>query len=287
MVGSFHGRPSIADFCLTNFANHPKARVPSLHNNKQKRCSPRQPTNKSLNQTKNHEKRWQVLRSAVKEGVGNSFLHLSHIIALVLPDTKAKAVKANKTEAKKTSTKKGKGNKEDVIAVIRDYLYEMYDANVREVTEDQLLLITGYARGDSKGFRIPVKILIHELKHVEKKDRKIFKLTAEGVRFMEANGGSSGSAKAVSNEEHHDKLKEKIGKLDSKAPMNKLDAIWQVLVDGKSHEQEELLESAGYKRPDSKGYAVIMKWLRKLELVTKEGTTYQFTDKVFPFGSPK
>jgi len=202
--------------------------------------------------------------------------------------TKGKAVKANKTTAKKTTKNAAAntGNDKDVVVVIRDYLYEMYDAKLKEVSEDQLLLVTGYACADSKGFRIPVKTLVHELKHAAK-DKKIFSLTAEGVRFMEANGGSSGSAKAVSNEDHHDKLKEKIHKLDSRAPMNKLDAIWQVLLDGKSHEQDELLESAGYKRPDSKGYAMIMKWLRKLELVTKEGTAFQFTNKVFPFGPPK
>ena len=71
----------------------------------------------------------------------------------------------------------------------------------------------------------------------------------------------------------------------AKAPTKAVESIWNVMLDGQGHAQEELLTAAGYQRADSTGYREVMKWFKKLELVEKQGKLFHFTDKVYRYGS--
>jgi hypothetical protein len=159
----------------------------------------------------------------------------------------------------------------------------MREEGISQVDEQEVLSKTGYARTDSTGYRKIMKELIKELSHVEKSKGKL-ELTDQGVKYIEDNGGPKIKVKAANNEEHQEQLKEKVLK-NAKTPEKALLAIWGILVDGKPHTREELLEAAGYARPDSTGYREIMKWFKKFELVEKEGKDFIFTDKVYRYGS--
>ena len=159
----------------------------------------------------------------------------------------------------------------------------MHRHGIDEVAESDVLLKTGYARTDSTGYRKAMTKLTKELHHVNRAGGKLG-LTEEGHRYIQENGLSVEVAPAT-NKEHQEQLKETILK-NPKAPAKALNAIWEVMIDGKWHTREELLEAAGYKRPDSTGYREVMKWLGKLELLEKDGTaTFKFTDKVYRHGS--
>jgi hypothetical protein len=73
---------------------------------------------------------------------------------------------------------------------------------------------------------------------------------------------------------------------ENKIPAVALDKVWSILSDGNGHSQEELVEAAGYKRPDSAGYKTINKWFNRLRLTEKKCGLIYFTDKVFPEGRP-
>ena len=109
-------------------------------------------------------------------------------------------------------------------------------------------------------------------------------LTEQGLEFIDQNGGVQMKITPPTMEENQEKLKQSI--LDNaKAPAHAVDAVWDLLMDGQGHEATELLEVAGYKRPDSTGYRELVKWLKKLELVEKQGKSFSFTDKVYRYGS--
>ena len=74
-------------------------------------------------------------------------------------------------------------------------------------------------------------------------------------------------------------------KKNAKAPEKAIDAIWNTLRDGKAHTAQDLYTAAGYQRKESTGYRQTMKWLKKFDLVEKEGQSWKFTDKVFLYGS--
>ena len=71
-----------------------------------------------------------------------------------------------------------------------------------------------------------------------------------------------------------------------KAPKDKIQAMWDVLLDGQTHSQDELLQAGGYNRPDSTGYREFKKWCNKMELLDSAGKkAFCFTDKVYRYGS--
>lgn len=175
-----------------------------------------------------------------------------------------------------------KKNKGDTAEIIRSYLYGMHQINIHSVDEKDILLKTGYTRTDSTGYRKVMKQLAKEFGHVEKKKGQLA-LTEEGHRYIAANGLTVQVLPAT-NEEHQEQLKEIILK-NAKAPEKALRSVWDVLVDGKAHTSDELLQATGYKRKDSTGYREIMKWLNKLELLEKNGKFVRFTDKVYRFGA--
>jgi hypothetical protein len=158
----------------------------------------------------------------------------------------------------------------------------MSQVGIHSVDEKDVLLKTGYARTDSTGYRKALKELIKDLGQVVK-TKGALSLTDEGHRYIAANGLKV-TAMPATMEEHQEQLKETVLK-NAKAPEKALRAIWEVLADGKSHNRDELLAAAGYKRSDSTGYREIMKWFTKLEIVEKDGKFCKFTDKVYRFGS--
>lgn len=196
---------------------------------------------------------------------------------------KAAKGKSSNPKAKKAAAgSSGGGGKGDTAEIIRSYLHGMHQVGINSVDEKEILLKTGYARKDSTGYRKAMKELTKELNHVEKTKGQLA-LTEEGHRYIAANGLKVTVIPAT-NEDHQEQLKETILK-NAKAPEKALRAIWGILEDGKPHPGDELLEAAGYKRKDSTGYREIMKWLNKLELLEKVGTSFMFTDKVYRYGS--
>jgi hypothetical protein len=160
------------------------------------------------------------------------------------------------------------------------YMADMLAGGVTEVTEDALLKATGYAGADSKGFRNPVKELVKELDYLVKTGKN-FSLTETGVEYLQAHGKIA--ADPTSLEEHQTRLKEMLVAM-CKAPPAKVEAIWNLLLDGEAT-QTELLEASGYKRADSSGYKAIMKHMRTMQLLaeTVERGKVKFSDKVLKF----
>ena len=200
---------------------------------------------------------------------------------------KTKEAKGKPTKAKSTSPDKNKG----VASKIRGILYEEHDMGVEWVPDAQVVLKSGYSAPDSKGYRIPLKELIQE-GHVEKKSessKKFLRLTEEGMAYVREHGGDVGGAQAtaLTNADHHQRLKEKIVK-SGKAPEKAVCAIFDCLAsDSKPRSVDELLEASGYKRADSKPFAKTIKCLKDMKLIEKDGKAYIMTDKAFPLGRDK
>ena len=199
----------------------------------------------------------------------------------LFPSAKVLPFKAGKPTLSKTSPPAGV--KAETVETIHKYLWEMHEAGVESVAEEELVKKTGYHRADSKGFRNAVNFVIRSQKYATKANKKL-SLTEEGIDYCLATFGST---KPTSNEEAAERFKANMMELSEKKIKGKaLNTVWRILADGKGHSAEELFTAAGYKRADSKGYAVIMKWCNKLGLTKKSSGLVIFTDKVFPFGRP-
>ena len=159
----------------------------------------------------------------------------------------------------------------------------MRQVGIMQVDESEVLDKTGYARTDSTGYRTALKALTKELGHVVKQAGKL-SLTQAGLDYIAQHGIQIQNVSAPTMEEHQAKLKSTI-LANAKAPAKALDAIWNVMLDGKGHLAEELLAAADYKRADSTGYREIIKWFKKLEVVEKQGKLFFFTDKVYRYGA--
>ena len=157
----------------------------------------------------------------------------------------------------------------------------MHELGMDSVKEEEVLKKTGYARTDSKGYRLPIKKLSKELGYIQKNGGKL-ELTGEGLRSMESKNGAQ---KPTTNEEQHEKWKQKLCEMSS-APKKAISAFWGVLLDGKPHSRDELLKATEYKRQDSAGFKSIMKLCKQFGLLEKEKGEHMFSDKMFPFGRP-
>jgi len=187
-----------------------------------------------------------------------------------------------KSSSPKSKTKGGGGAKGDTKEIIRSYLYDMHKIGIDSVDEKEILLKTGYARTDSTGYRKTMTELVKDLGQVQKSSGKL-SLTEEGLSYMAANG-STVKVAPVTMEEHQEQLKDNLLK-NAKVPKAKLDAFWDVMVDGEDHTHEELLAATEYTRKDSTGYREILKWCKKLDLLETISGGFKFTDKVYRFGA--
>jgi len=190
----------------------------------------------------------------------------------------AAPIKATSAGSKSKKTEAG------TIATVETFMAEMFDANVQEVEETEVLKATGYTRTDSTGYRKAMKTLLKELKTVEKQ-RGIFTLTRAGLIKLRASDVIP--PEPTTNAEAQAALAGKLHKM-ARAPTDKINAIWNLLADGRVHTSEEVLKEGGYKRHDSTGYKEIMKWLGKLELLDKsvgsrKDSCKLHKEKLFPF----
>lgn len=150
------------------------------------------------------------------------------------------------------------------------------------VSEKDLLIKTNYSGTDSKGYRDAMKRLRDD-GHVEKTKGNV-SLTDGGMSYVEENRIAEGIVEAVTMADHQARLKVHIVQ-NAKAPEAKVVAVWNVLLDGKLHDANELLKVTGYSGTDSKGYRDIMMWLNKLDLLEKDGKKFRFTDKMYHLGN--
>jgi len=201
----------------------------------------------------------------------------NHATSLSSPGNASKKAKV----AKKPTSRRGA--KDDTAEIVLSYLYTMRQAGILAVEENDVLAKTGYARTDSTGYKIKVtKELIKEQGHVQRSSGKL-ELTTTGLKYIKANGLKV-QVKAATMEDHQLMLKETALDLSSKAPKQKFDAIWCIMIDGKLHTEEELLSATQYARKDSTGYKVIMGAFRKLDMLDKEKNGIKFSDKVYKYG---
>lgn len=151
------------------------------------------------------------------------------------------------------------------------------------VDETELLVISGYARADSTGYRNIMKKLKVECRYIEKSNKKV-SLTEAGVKFMQAKSGDD-IQKPTTNKSMEEFFKTMIIKTGKgKVPADKLNIVWELLSDKEPHSIQEILEKTGYTRPDSTGYRAIIKGMKDSKLIEKEGKSYKFiVEKVFPF----
>jgi hypothetical protein len=73
-----------------------------------------------------------------------------------------------------------------------------------------------------------------------------------------------------------------------KTAREKAKDLWDLLSDGKVHNEAAVFRVTGYSVWNTTGLEQIMKHMKQLELVTKDKKkSLQLTDKVFPFGRPE
>lgn len=103
-----------------------------------------------------------------------------------------------------------------------------------QVSEDEILRETGYARTDCKGYRAAIKILTQELEYATR-SKKIWALTDKGLEYMKTKvGGMTITPKT--NKDHAVWLKQIIIKASKKQVKDKLlDDVWKLLSDGGFH----------------------------------------------------
>ena len=194
-------------------------------------------------------------------------------------------------KAKGTQTKKkgGRGNGGNTKNVIMEKMAESLSVGITEVTEAELLTATGYAKHDCKGFRIPRNELIKEDGFLIKTSSGtgtnksfIYSLTDQGRQHLQEQGKIAPEPKSL--KERQDQFLNNI-KNTCKAPSEKIEAIWNLLVDGEVHSTKEALGAAGYKGVDSGGYKHIMKAFKAMKLLdTGAGRgNLKFSDKVLVF----
>ena len=174
------------------------------------------------------------------------------------------------------------GNANTTVDIIRSYLFAMSKIGIHEVDEKEVLLKTPYKRTDSTGYRKAMKELKQELGHVTKSKGNL-SLTQEGLEYIQENGVAV-DVQPATMEDHQEELLKALNE-NAKAPKDKILAMWNILLDGKTHSQKELLEAGGYNRPDSTGYREFKKWCKKLELLESQGKDFLFTDKVYRYGA--
>ena len=66
-------------------------------------------------------------------------------------------------------------------------------------------------------------------------------------------------------------------------PEEKMNIVFNILLDRKAHFKKELLAKAGYSHPSSTGFLKIMSAMKDLGIADTTGKTVKFTDIVFPF----
>lgn len=217
------------------------------------------------------------------------FVLLFHFRSSLGSQKPTRAIKAKSSSCSKpsrattSSSSSSSASKGDTQETIRSYLYSMHQVGITQVDESEVLDVSGYSRTDSTGYRNAVKALTKDLGHVMKQAKKM-SLAPAGLDYIAQHGGVVRNVSAPTMEGHQAKLKAAL-EGNAKAPDKAVDAIWNVMMDGKGHAQEELLAVADYKRADSTGYREIMKWLKKLKLVEKQGKLFRFTDEAYRYGT--
>jgi hypothetical protein len=203
--------------------------------------------------------------------------------------TKASINRNREKVAPKKAAPKKAVIKGDPIESILAKMSEMDQVGFTGVKEQEVLSASGYSSRDSKGFRKIAKELIQELGYVTKNTKNkvtIYTLTERGRNHLLETGVIVVAAEPKTNQEHHDKLQEKLEKIVV-APKIKLEAVFKALRGGDWHSIPDLLSAADYGSPDSKGYRSIMFGMRKLDLLEKKGKNIRFNDKAFKFGRPE
>mmetsp|Transcript_3930 Transcript_3930/g.11142 ORF Transcript_3930/g.11142 Transcript_3930/m.11142 type:complete len:236 (-) Transcript_3930:683-1390(-) len=214
----------------------------------------------------------------------------SHSLAPTGSSKKAIVVKAKPTQSKTIQRRRsgGSGAKGDTASTILDKLAEMHRTGVKDVKETVLLKATGYAGPDTKTYRNAVRDLVKTLGYVTKTTKNkitTYSLTEVGRDHLIEIGKLVVAPEPTSNDELHRHLRATLGE-SVKAPVAKLERIFDELLDGQWHDLKDLVAVAGYLRSDSSGYKNIMASLKSLDLLQKSGRTVRFSDKVYPFGRP-
>lgn len=189
---------------------------------------------------------------------------------------KPKAVKATKTTAKtpkSSSSSSSKGSKKDQIF---RHLCEQHVMGVTEVDKAGVAFAVGYTNPRSEGFTKALKELIKKAGTVMAGTTKeSITLTQKGIQEIPQDLEVSNDPSSM-----HDRY---IKLIENKAKMgaDKVQPLWQILMDGKPHKVNDISIALGYKNPRSFANTKIIQAMKAAGLVKEVGKgAIQFTDKV-------
>ena len=191
--------------------------------------------------------------------------------------SKPKAVKATKTIAKtpksSSTSSSSKGSKKDQIF---RHLCEQHVMGVTEVDKAGVAFAVGYTNPRSEGFTKALKVLIKEDGTVMTGTTKeSISLTQKGIQEIPQDLEVSNDPSSM-----HDRY---IKFIENKAKMgaDKVQPLWQILMDGKPHNINDIANALGYKNPRSFANTKIIQAIKAAGLVKEVGKgAIQFTDKV-------
>ena len=206
----------------------------------------------------------------------------------------SKAMKLENT-SKPANTKKPRVTRERALKVaekMKKELVESYNMGLTEMDLKTLALAAGgYTNPRSDAILAAKAILIEEEGVVEKckidKEQGL-KLNSKGVENLVPEEPPIASNEAAL-EKHWTLFEKKLSsgtKTNSSKALGSAKAMWDLLLDGKTHTKEQLLEVSHYKMVRSTGFPETVNVFTDLGLVDKEGNNFCFADKVFPFGRP-
>ncbi|CAB9498713.1 expressed unknown protein [Seminavis robusta] len=165
--------------------------------------------------------------------------------------------------------------------VNEDFLRVMMELRLvlrtEDIPEKLLVLMVGYKNTASTGY-------LKAKSHHRKANR--IQVSKGIVRLTEAGIEAGPDVDPPrDNREIQARIKELV-KQKKGVPSDKLDIVFDILLDGQMHSKAELLEAAHYKHPSSTGFLKIMSAMKELGLTEGDSKSVKFTKIVFPFADP-
>jgi hypothetical protein len=177
---------------------------------------------------------------------------------------------------KSSTGKTSKEVKDKILAVLSEQLnvFENDKMPLKEV-----VIAVGYTHENTKGFLHPFKELKEE--GLVTRANGFVALTDKGLRLVPRDVKAPSTTNEAMQERYYDILEKQV---DHKS---KLKQFWNILLDGKTHSEDDIVKQLGYNHKNSKGYTNPKSVMKKLNLIESVGTgTIRATDKVYPKGRP-
>ena len=188
-----------------------------------------------------------------------------------------KTLVAKASKSSKTKIAKSNGKFDEVKKNIFHYVCKQNQIEDIPVGKEELALAMGFKNPRSEGFAKPLKALISDdMIRPENKGGTII-ITEKGRSNMPKDLEVSTLDKSAKHKIFKEIVVSKLGGKNS----DKVDQVWDILMDGKEHTILDIAEEMNYKNPRSFGNTKIIQTMKEKGLVEETGKgVVKFTSKV-------